>query len=109
MSLSIAYIYIIIGIITKEIKLICFKFKIAHEAVLYVCAMCEHVCKYVYFVTQKAFIPLLGFHISFNLMNNIGLCLLFFYVKISYSQYEGISFKSDNLSSLANNQFEKIT
>lgn len=70
--------------------------------------MYEHVCKYVYFVTQKAFIPLLGLHISFNLVNNIGLCLLLFYIKISHSQYEGISFKSDNLSSLANNKVDKI-
>lgn len=75
----------------------------------YKCAVCEHVCKYVHFVTRKAFIALLGLHISFNLVNNIGLCLFLFYIKISHSQYEGISFKSDNVSSLVNNKIDKIT
>lgn len=70
--------------------------------------MCKHVFQDIYFITQKAFIPLLGLHISFSLVNNIGLCSLF-YIKISHSQCEGICFKSDNLSFLANNKVDKIT
>lgn len=71
--------------------------------------MCKHVCKYVHFLIQKAFIRLLGLHVSFHPVNNIGLYLSLFYSKIPWSQYEGISFKSDDLYSLANNKVGKMT